>query len=549
MQRKYRTYLLPLIMFMFICLSVCVRADNVKAAGFTETSASIDVSESVTIYADADTSIKQWESSDESIAVIGSNTTKKCTVEPRKEGTVVIKGTSDDGSVASFTLTIALKKLEVDKTDITLGIKGTTEEAVTVTYGGERMYYGYSYESADPDIAYVDNYSDYIRAKGVGKTTVKITSKYGQELMINVTVLPEYNYTTPVPATMTPTAQVKTTEGASTDTSAVTNETDQNQTDESKQSPEIKMIQIKGKINTKKITGKLSVNDATVKIKVGSNSYKTAKVKGSKFTLGCGKLTIGTKIRIKATANDYKAFDGTYYVSRRSEIPKNSPDFVDMTHKKKLTAHVNTRVDYIIKNARGTVKWSSSNPKVATVNKDGTVKGKKIGSTVLKAEVGGKTYSCKLVVKELIKITRAQSYIINYFANYVKSKYKSAKLLTSYGKKYINADGRVCVMLMVNYRIVNGFSDVILCFSKDNFIRDYKSYYDGKINNLRIMYSHLWGKSATQNLRQQIHYNGLKLMALSAEGTVLRGGGDKVTPALYNKITGKSTYCDITVVD
>ena len=54
-----------------------------------------------------------------------------------------------------------------------------------------------------------------------------------------------------------------------------------------------------------------------------------------------------------------------------------------------------------LKGYSGAVKWSSSNKKVATVNKNGLVKAKKKGSTVITAKAGKKKYKCKITVKAL----------------------------------------------------------------------------------------------------------------------------------------------------
>lgn len=210
---------------ILVCLMVCIVAilgdKEVMAAGFTESSSSVYAGTSVDIYADANTSIKEWKSSDEKIAKIKSNyTTKKCTVETIADGIVTITGTAEDGSVATYTLTVYLGVFDCDKKEITLGIKGKTKEDISVTYNGKEVYGKYTYklgpmyfdggdelakaESLNPDICEVkigttgpttDTYGDwsYVIAKGVGTTTIKLTSIYGQELSINVTVLPEYN--------------------------------------------------------------------------------------------------------------------------------------------------------------------------------------------------------------------------------------------------------------------------------------------------------------------------------------------------------------------
>lgn len=45
------------------------------------------------------------------------------------------------------------------------------------------------------------------------------------------------------------------------------------------------------------------------------------------------------------------------------------------------------------------IKWSSSNKKVATVNKTGRVKGISCGTSIIKAKYNKKTYKCKVTVK------------------------------------------------------------------------------------------------------------------------------------------------------
>lgn len=44
------------------------------------------------------------------------------------------------------------------------------------------------------------------------------------------------------------------------------------------------------------------------------------------------------------------------------------------------------------------IKWSSSNKRIATVSKNGVVKGKKIGNVVITAEIGGKPIGCAVSV-------------------------------------------------------------------------------------------------------------------------------------------------------
>ena len=81
-----------------------------------------------------------------------------------------------------------------------------------------------------------------------------------------------------------------------------------------KKQKKLKLFSIKAKKNAKKITGKVSVSKATVKIKVGKKAYKKAKVKGKKFTLKVKKLKKRTKITIQITKKGYRTVKKTVRV-------------------------------------------------------------------------------------------------------------------------------------------------------------------------------------------------------------------------------------------
>lgn len=68
-------------------------------------------------------------------------------------------------------------------------------------------------------------------------------------------------------------------------------------------------------------------------------------------------------------------------------------------NKKNATITVGKTVKLKVKGTRKKVKWSSSNKSVATVTKNGLVKGKKAGSATIKAKVAKKTLKCKVKVK------------------------------------------------------------------------------------------------------------------------------------------------------
>ncbi|MBE5938068.1 MAG: hypothetical protein E7265_08575 [Lachnospiraceae bacterium] len=76
----------------------------------------------------------------------------------------------------------------------------------------------------------------------------------------------------------------------------------------------IRLSNIRFRSSAGKITGKLSVSKAIVKIKIGGGKWKKAVVKGKKFTLKKIKLKNNVKIRIKITKKGYKTLQKTYKI-------------------------------------------------------------------------------------------------------------------------------------------------------------------------------------------------------------------------------------------
>ncbi|MFR8105646.1 Ig-like domain-containing protein [Eubacterium sp.] len=68
--------------------------------------------------------------------------------------------------------------------------------------------------------------------------------------------------------------------------------------------------------------------------------------------------------------------------------------------KTKATIYVGKTIKLKVKNNKKKVKWSTSNKKVAKVNKKGKVKGIKAGKATIIAKVGKKAYKCKIKVKK-----------------------------------------------------------------------------------------------------------------------------------------------------
>lgn len=70
-------------------------------------------------------------------------------------------------------------------------------------------------------------------------------------------------------------------------------------------------------------------------------------------------------------------------------------------NKKKTTVAVGDTVQLKMSGTSKKIKWTSSKKKVATVTAKGVVKGKKAGTAVIRAKVGGKTYKCTVTVKKM----------------------------------------------------------------------------------------------------------------------------------------------------
>ena len=73
-------------------------------------------------------------------------------------------------------------------------------------------------------------------------------------------------------------------------------------------------------------------------------------------------------------------------------------------NKKSLTLTVGKTYKLKVKGTKKKVKWSSSNKKVASVNKKGKVTAKKAGKVTITAKIGKKKYKCKVTVNAVRKI-------------------------------------------------------------------------------------------------------------------------------------------------
>lgn len=90
------------------------------------------------------------------------------------------------------------------------------------------------------------------------------------------------------------------------------------------------------------------------------------------------------------------------------ESARSSSEKMDLS-KDKLTLVVGNNATLKVENTKKKIKWSSSNEKVATVTEKGVVKAKKAGTAIIKAKVAGKTFTCKVTVKNIGANAKAKS--------------------------------------------------------------------------------------------------------------------------------------------
>lgn len=89
-----------------------------------------------------------------------------------------------------------------------------------------------------------------------------------------------------------------------------------------------------------------------------------------------------------------------------SAVPLSSHAAAVKISKKSATVYAGKTLKLKMKNTKKTVKWSTSNKKIATVSKKGVVTAKKDGKAVITAKIGKSKYTCKVTVKSRMNVTK-----------------------------------------------------------------------------------------------------------------------------------------------
>lgn len=127
-------------------------------------------------------------------------------------------------------------------------------------------------------------------------------------------------------------------------------------------------------------SGFVNTTAKAVTFKTSDNKVVAVDSKGNLKAKATGKATITATIGKKSYTCDVKVYNPT--ISKISAVAKGKS------------------VKLEVLNGRGTTKWTSSDPKIATVDKNGKVKGKAIGKVVISAKNNGKT------VKRTIQVVK-----------------------------------------------------------------------------------------------------------------------------------------------
>lgn len=93
-------------------------------------------------------------------------------------------------------------------------------------------------------------------------------------------------------------------------------------------------------------------------------------------------------------------------------------------NKTKVLLEIGQSYQLMVKNTTSTVKWSTSDKKVVTVNKNGVLTPKAVGSTKVTAKVNGHKYTCKVTVADYSGMSLEQKAVVSYALQHVGNRYQ-----------------------------------------------------------------------------------------------------------------------------
>lgn len=214
-----------------------------------------------------------------------------------------------------------------------------------------------------------------------------------------------------------------------------------------------------------------------------------------------------------------------------------------------------------VKGSSQKAKWSSSKRSVASVNSAGVVRGKKAGSAVITAQLGGKKYSCKVTVRQPAAIVTLNKLTISL----KKGKSTKVKAKVSPGSAYnksvswtssnsgiasVSAKGKVTAKEPGNVIITATAKDGSgVCASCVVTVEDDRkplilsetalTLYQGQSQTLSVSGANaqvLWGSS------------NQAVATVGADGTVVAAGPGQTQIAAMTADGLQYAYCDITVL-